>query len=44
MEKRIYNSPLSEVEKINLVSVILTSPPDEGPMPDPAHPMPIWRD
>ena len=37
MEKKIYYSPLIEVEKVNLVGVILTSPIDDTP-PPPYHP------
>lgn len=39
MEKKLYNSPLTEVMKVNLrVSVLAGSAEDDSPMPDPSHP------
>ena len=39
MEKKVYMMPLIEVEKINLsTAVLIGSPTDSDPMPDPSHP------
>lgn len=38
MEKKLYISPLTEVENVRFTGVILSSPTDEQPMPDPSHP------
>lgn len=39
METKRYMKPLIEVEKINLsAAVLIGSPTDSDPMPDPSHP------
>ena len=38
MEKKVYNSPQIEVEKINLSAAVLVGSPEDTPMPDPSHP------
>lgn len=39
MEKKVYMMPLTEVEEVNLSAALLIgSPDDSSPMPDPSHP------
>lgn len=39
MEKKVYMMPLTEVEEVNLSAALLIgSPDDSSPMPNPSHP------